>query len=120
MSGAFGGLIAFGVQNAHVAIANWRLLFIIEVSSLQLVWNARGLMHVLQGIPSFLLGVVAIAFLPNRPEMTSFLNEDERALALERANRFTSSDKGYTVNKSRYLFGFPGVFSHWEISQAIY
>ena len=31
VAGAFGGLIAFGVQHAHVAIANWRLLFIIEV-----------------------------------------------------------------------------------------
>jgi hypothetical protein len=31
LAGAFGGLIAFGVQHAHSAIANWRLLFIIEV-----------------------------------------------------------------------------------------
>ena len=31
VAGAFGGLIAFGVQHAHAAIANWRLLFIIEV-----------------------------------------------------------------------------------------
>ena len=32
VSGAFGGLIAFGIQHAHVEIANWRLLFIVEVS----------------------------------------------------------------------------------------
>lgn len=32
VAGAFGGLIAFGIQNANVAIAHWRLLFIIEVS----------------------------------------------------------------------------------------
>lgn len=32
VAGAFGGLIAFGVQQAHTAIANWRLLFIVEVS----------------------------------------------------------------------------------------
>jgi MFS family permease len=31
VAGAFGGLIAFGVQHAHLSIANWRLLFIIEV-----------------------------------------------------------------------------------------
>jgi hypothetical protein len=31
VAGAFGGLIAFGVQHAHVGFANWRLLFIIEV-----------------------------------------------------------------------------------------
>lgn len=31
VAGAFGGLLAFGVQHAHTGIANWRLLFIIEV-----------------------------------------------------------------------------------------
>lgn len=31
VAGAFGGLIAFGIQHVHAAIANWRLLFIIEV-----------------------------------------------------------------------------------------
>jgi len=31
VAGAFGGLIAYGVQHAHAAIADWRLLFIIEV-----------------------------------------------------------------------------------------
>jgi hypothetical protein len=33
VAGAFGGLIAFGVGHAHTAIANWRLLFIVEVRS---------------------------------------------------------------------------------------
>lgn len=32
VAGAFGGLIAFGVQHAHTAVSNWRLLFIVEVS----------------------------------------------------------------------------------------
>ena len=31
VAGAFGGLVAFGVQHAHVGFENWRLLFIIEV-----------------------------------------------------------------------------------------
>lgn len=31
VAGAFGGLIAFGVQHVHAAVANWRLLFIVEV-----------------------------------------------------------------------------------------
>ena len=31
VAGAFGGLIAFGVQHIHATVANWRLLFIIEV-----------------------------------------------------------------------------------------
>ena len=32
VAGAFGGLIAFGVQHIHSSVSNWRLLFIIEVS----------------------------------------------------------------------------------------
>lgn len=30
VAGAFGGLIAFGIQHAHAQIHNWRLLFIVE------------------------------------------------------------------------------------------
>ena len=33
VAGAFGGLIAYGVQHIHSSISNWRLLFIIEVCS---------------------------------------------------------------------------------------
>ena len=32
VAGAFGGLIAFGIQHAHTTIENWRLLFIVEVT----------------------------------------------------------------------------------------
>ena len=32
VAGAFGGLLAFGVQHIHSSVQNWRLLFIIEVS----------------------------------------------------------------------------------------
>lgn len=31
VAGAFGGIIAFGIQNAIVPFSNWRLLFIVEV-----------------------------------------------------------------------------------------
>ncbi|THH00323.1 hypothetical protein EW145_g7104 [Phellinidium pouzarii] len=82
VAGAFGGLIAFGVQHAHSAVANWRLLFIIE------------------GIPAVLLGIAAITLLPDRPEMTSFFNEDERAIAVSRMNRAISGDVGLNVNKA--------------------
>ena len=80
---AFGGLIAFGVQQASTSIANWRLLFIVE------------------GIPSVLLGIMTIFLLPDRPEETPFLNEKERRLQLERMNRGISADVGRTVNKGR-------------------
>lgn len=32
VAGAFSGLVAFGIQNVHASVADWRLLFIIEVS----------------------------------------------------------------------------------------
>ncbi|KXN84387.1 hypothetical protein AN958_12646 [Leucoagaricus sp. SymC.cos] len=82
VAGAFGGLIAFGIQHAQTHISNWRLLFIVE------------------GGPPILLGILTMFFLPNRPESTTFLNERERKLALERMNRDSSGDTGATVNKA--------------------
>ncbi|KAI5122100.1 hypothetical protein M0805_002222 [Coniferiporia weirii] len=83
VAGAFGGVIAFGIQHVHDAnIADWRLLFIVE------------------GIPAVLMGLIALMFLPDRPEMTSFLNEDERKIAVARMNRATSGDVGLGLNRS--------------------
>lgn len=86
VAGAFGGLIAFGIQHAHTAVSDWRLLFIVE------------------GIPTVLLGVLTLFLLPNRPEETSFLNEKEREIALERANRGTKADTGRTITKGTYRY----------------
>lgn len=87
VAGAFGGLIAFGVQHAHwhsaTGALDWRLLFIVE------------------GIPSVLMGLVALAFLPDRPEMTTFLNAREKRLAVRRMGRGTSGDTGLGVNRGR-------------------
>ncbi|TFY76493.1 hypothetical protein EWM64_g7519 [Hericium alpestre] len=96
VAGAFGGLIAFGVQHAELPFSNWRLLFIVE------------------GIPSVLLGLCALVLLPGRPEMSSLFNEDERKLALERANRGTSYDNGYMINKSHIL----DTFKDWRVYMA--
>lgn len=84
VAGAFGGLIAFGIQHVHASIANWRLLFIIE------------------GSPAIVLGLLSMFLLPNRPEETTFLTEDERELAIQRANRGIKSDTGRVVNKGVY------------------
>ncbi|KAF8186888.1 MFS general substrate transporter [Mycena galopus ATCC 62051] len=80
--GRFRRLIAFGVQHAKAAIHDWRILFLIE------------------GIPAILMGLVTILFLPNRPESTTFFNERERAIALDRMNRGTSGDTGAKVEKA--------------------
>lgn len=82
VAGAFGGLIAFGVQHAHVALANWRLLFLVE------------------GIPSILLGVLTIVILPDRPEVTAVLTDREREIALERMNRGGKADVGRMLQRS--------------------
>ena len=39
IAGAFGGLIAFGIQHIHSSVQNWRLLFIVEVRSDLYIWN---------------------------------------------------------------------------------
>ncbi|KAF9010080.1 major facilitator superfamily domain-containing protein [Cyathus striatus] len=88
VAGAFGGLIAFGIQHAHAAVSNWRLLFIVE------------------GIPPILLGILTMFYLPDRPESTSFFNEREREIAINRMNRSTSGDIGAVVNKAHVILAF--------------
>jgi len=88
VAGTVGGLIAFGVQNADISIHKWRLLFIIE------------------GCPAIITGLVALLFLPDRPELTSFFNERERAIALDRMNRGSSADVGAQVTKAHIFLAF--------------
>ncbi|TBU38662.1 MFS general substrate transporter [Dichomitus squalens] len=85
VAGAFGGLIAFGNQTARLPIANWKLLFIVE------------------GVPSVLLGFVALALLPNRPEETSMFNAKEREIALERGSRRTRADVGRVLQRKHII-----------------
>ena len=82
IAGAFGGLIAFGVQHAHTVLANWQLLFIVE------------------GSPTIFLGILALAMLPDRPEKNLLFTERERELAVERMNRGGKADVGRTLQKS--------------------
>ncbi|KAK5175647.1 uncharacterized protein LTR77_000786 [Saxophila tyrrhenica] len=68
LAGAFGGAIAYGVghMNNVSGLSAWRWLFILE------------------GLPSLLSAVLVWFFLPDYPETASWLNEDERSLAVER------------------------------------
>ncbi|KIY66474.1 MFS general substrate transporter [Cylindrobasidium torrendii FP15055 ss-10] len=88
VAGAFGGLIAFGVNQIESSISNWRLLFIIE------------------GIPAVILGVLTVALLPNRPERTKLLTEREREIALHRMHKVARGDVGYTVNRAHIWMAF--------------
>ncbi|KAL8291700.1 hypothetical protein RQP46_001958 [Phenoliferia psychrophenolica] len=78
LSGAFGGLISFGVSSIkHSSIIKWKILFLIE------------------GLPSFFLAVVVFFCLPSRPQTSKYISEDERTLALTRLNR-NSLGEGHT------------------------
>ncbi|PSR70580.1 hypothetical protein PHLCEN_2v13551 [Hermanssonia centrifuga] len=69
-------------------MSNWRLLFIVE------------------GIPTVILGVLTLWLLPDRPEETAFLNDQERKLQIERMNRGLKADVGRTVNKKHITAAF--------------
>ncbi|KAG9313591.1 major facilitator superfamily domain-containing protein [Chiua virens] len=88
VAGAFGGLLAYGIQNVKISVANWRLLFLVE------------------GVPSVLLAVLSLFILPGRPESTKFLTHAERKLAIERMNRGTSGDIGAVVNQGHVVAAF--------------
>ncbi|KAG1816941.1 major facilitator superfamily domain-containing protein [Suillus variegatus] len=93
VAGAFGGLIAYGIQHVKVSIANWRLLFLLE------------------GTPTILLGLLCLSLLPDRPESTQFLTAAERKIAISRMNRGTSGDFGAVVRRSHVI----AAFQDWRI-----
>lgn len=77
LAGAFGGSIAYGVghMNRVAGLVAWRWLFILE------------------GIPSCLLSIVILFFLPDYPESARWLNAEEKALVAERM-RYCGSKGG--------------------------
>ncbi|RYC56605.1 hypothetical protein CHU98_g9603 [Xylaria longipes] len=70
----FAGALAYGITSGHPAIANWRLLFIVE------------------GIPSVLLAFVAFKYMPDSADTAYFLNEEEKQVAKTRALQQTGSE----------------------------
>jgi MFS family permease len=81
LAGAFGGLISYGVSSIkHSRIEQWRILFLIE------------------GCPSVLLAIATFLLMPNRPETTKYLSEDERTLCLTRLNRESMVDSGLGID----------------------
>ena len=65
----FAGALAYGITSGHAAIANWKLLFLVE------------------GLPCFLLAVFVYFFLPDSPAKAKFLNEEDKAVARARSVR---------------------------------
>lgn len=65
----FSGALAYGITSGHPALANWKVLFLVE------------------GIPTICLAFVAWFCLPDSPEKARFLNSDEKKVARARAIR---------------------------------
>ncbi|RVX76068.1 hypothetical protein B0A52_00425 [Exophiala mesophila] len=80
ISGAFSGLLAYAI--AHLdgvrGYSGWRWIFILE------------------GIASFLIGILAFFLVPDWPDRAKFLNEEERNVVLQRV---ADDRKGATMSK---------------------
>jgi MFS family permease len=85
LAGAFGGLLAYAIghMDGLAGQSGWRWIMILE------------------GIPTFLLGIATWWLLPDSPETAYFLNAEEKAFAAARLKRQT----GYTVSAAEF---------HWE------
>ena len=85
LAGACGGLLAYGIGHLdyHAGQRGWRWIMIIE------------------GIPTFILGIATLWLLPNTPETAYFLNDQERAFAAARLKR----QVGYTKQAAEF---------HWD------
>lgn len=69
LASCFAGALAYGITSGDAAIANWRLLFLVE------------------GLPVLVMAVVTFFVLPDSPQKAWFLNEDEKRIALARGVR---------------------------------
>ncbi|KAK2740698.1 hypothetical protein FQN55_008752 [Onygenales sp. PD_40] len=94
LSGAFGGLIGYGVSLINSHIGHWRILFMIE------------------GLPTVVFAFFILIFLPDRPETSKFCRtEEEREVAIERMNRGQKSE-GHGVLVMKHVIS---AFKDWKI-----
>ncbi|CAE6380343.1 unnamed protein product [Rhizoctonia solani] len=85
VAGAFGGLIAYGVQHINSYLANWRILFLVE------------------GCPTIALGILTLFTLPDRPDTTKWLHGAQKDLAIERMSRGGMKEEAGTLNKTHVI-----------------
>jgi MFS family permease len=85
LAGAFGGLLAYAIghMDGIAGLRGWRWIMILE------------------GIPTFVLGIATWWILPDEPATAYFLNDQEKAFAVARLRRQT----GYTKNAAEF---------HWD------
>ncbi|KAF9884464.1 hypothetical protein FE257_001725 [Aspergillus nanangensis] len=82
ISGAFGGLLAYGIgfMDGVSGLKGWRWIMIIE------------------GMPTVIIGIATWFFLADDPETAYYLNDDERALVA----RLRSRDVGHTLSAQKF------------------
>lgn len=66
LANTFAGALAYGITSGHAAIANWRLLFLVE------------------GLPVCAAALLAYFYLPDKPSAAKFLTEEEKEVARAR------------------------------------
>jgi sugar phosphate permease len=92
LANTFAGALAYGITSGtNLAIANWRLLFLVE------------------GLPTICMAAVAFFFLPDSPSTARFLTEDEKRAATARARRQVGDSGGSRI----------GGFSFAEFGRAL-
>ncbi|KAF1920552.1 high-affinity nicotinic acid transporter-like protein [Ampelomyces quisqualis] len=96
LAGAFGGLLAYGIghMDGIGGYRGWRWIMIIE------------------GIPTFVLGIATWWILPDNPETAYFLSPEEKVLAAERLKRQT----GYTAKAAEFHWAdVRKCFKDWKV-----
>lgn len=93
LASAFAGALAYGItSNHHLAIASWRVLFIVE------------------GLPSIAVGLIGYFFLPNDAQDCYFLNEKEKYIAQARTAKKTgTTERDHTLNFSEIVQSFTDI-----------
>jgi len=66
LANTFAGALAYGITSGHAALANWRLLFLVE------------------GLPVCAAALLAWFFVPDSPASAKFLTEEEKEVARAR------------------------------------
>jgi hypothetical protein len=63
------GALAYGITTGHPSFSGWRVLFLVE------------------GLPTICMAFVALLFLPDSPDKTRYLTDEEKEVAKARAIR---------------------------------
>ncbi|KAG0347967.1 hypothetical protein BG004_006445 [Podila humilis] len=95
MAGAFGGVLAYGIEkmDGTAGLEGWQWIFILE------------------GLPTVLLTVVVWFFLPDFPQTAAFLDQEEKDLAVTRLK----IDAG-PANQTEFSWKqFRMVFTDWKV-----